>query len=116
MPQFSANVAVDYDFPVSSLLNGFVGGNLMYMGSRVSDFVADLPADMSRAAMPAYHTLNLRAGMNYGDLTAEIYVKNVTDSYGLTRLYGETIGAYSPPLAAAVIQPRTFGLSISYTF
>lgn len=116
VPHFSANVAVDYDFPVTSLVNGFVGGNLMYMGSRVSDFVADLPADMNRAVMPAYRTLNLRTGINYGDLTAEVYVKNVTDSYGLTRLYGETIDAYSPPLAAAVIQPRTFGLSISYKF
>lgn len=116
VPRFSANVAADYDFPVTSLVNGFVGGNFMYMGSRTSDFVADLPADMNRAVMPAYRTLNLRTGVNYGDLTAEFYVKNVTDSYGLTRLYGETIDAYSPPLAAAVIQPRTFGVSISYGF
>ena len=116
VPRFSANVAVDYDFPVTGLVNGFVGGNFMYMGSRVSDFVAALPADMNRAIMPAYHMLNLRTGMNYGDLTAEVYVKNVTDSYGLTRLYGETIDAYSPPLAAAVIQPRTFGVSISCKF
>ena len=116
VPQFSANTAVDYDFPVASLINGFVGGNLMYLGSRVSDFVADLPANMNRAVMPAYHTLNLRAGMDYGDLTGEFYVKNVTDSWGLTRLYGETIDAYSPPLAAAIIPPRTFGLSISYKF
>lgn len=116
VPRFSANMAVDYDFPVTSLLNGFVGGSFMYMGSRVSDFVADLPTDMNRAVIPAYHTLNLRTGVNYGDLTAEIYVKNVTDSYGLTRLYGETIDAYSPPLAAAIIPPRTFGLIISCRF
>jgi iron complex outermembrane recepter protein len=116
VPQFSANVAVDYDFPVTSLINGFVGGNFMYMGSRVSDFVADLPAGMNRAVMPAYRTLNLRTGVNYGDLTAAVYVRNATDAYGLTRLYGETIDAYSPPLAAAVIQPRTFGVSISYRF
>lgn len=116
VPQFSANMAVDYDFPVTTLINGFVGGNFMYMGSRVTDFVADLPADMNRAVMPAYRTLNLRTGMNCGDLTAELYVKNVTNSWGIARLYGETIDAYSPPLAAAIIQPRTFGLSISYKF
>ena len=116
VPKFSANVAVDYDFIVTERLNGFVGGNFMYMGSRVSDFVADLPANMNRAVMPSYHTLNLRTGMNYGDMTAEVYVKNLTDSWGLTRLYGETIDAFSPPLAAAVIQPRTFGVSISYKF
>ena len=116
VPQFSANVAADYDFPVTELINGFVGGSFMYMGSRISDFVADLPANMNRAVMPAYHTLNLRTGMNYGDLTAELYVKNVTDSWGLTRLYGETIDAFSPPLAAAVIQPRTFGVSVTYKF
>jgi hypothetical protein len=66
--------------------------------------------------MPAYNTVNLHAGASRGGLTVEAYIKNVGDSYGFTRIASEVQNGYGPPLAVAVIQPRTFGVSLSSKF
>jgi iron complex outermembrane recepter protein len=116
VPEVSANLGVDYDFPLTTEVKGFVGGNVQYQGNRVSDFVSGTPAGYARPSMPAYSTVNLHAGASRGGLTVEAYVKNVGDTYGLTRIASEVQNGYGPPLAAAVIQPRTFGVSLSSKF
>jgi iron complex outermembrane receptor protein len=116
VPKFSANLSADYDFPVTAEVGGFVGGNYQYMGARVMDFEAGLPSNLERPVMGSYDTVNLRAGINRGGLTAEFHVKNVGNSYGFNRLMSEVIDGYSAPLAASVIQPRTFGISVSYKY
>ena len=80
------------------------------------DFISGLPAGDVRPTMPSYDTVNLRAGLSHGGLTGEFYVKNVGDSYGFNRLTSEANDGFSPPLAASVIPPRTFGLSLSYKY
>jgi hypothetical protein len=109
-------LAADYDFQVTAEVNGFVGGNFQYEGSRSIDFISGAPAGFVRPVMPDYNTVNLHAGVTRGGLTFEAYVKNVGDSYGLTRIASEVRDGYDSPLAAAVIQPRTFGVSISDKF
>jgi iron complex outermembrane recepter protein len=116
VPKFSANVAADYDFPITGEVNGFVGGNFQYQGSRPIDFISGTPPGFVRPVMPEYHTVNLHAGVNLGGLGIEAYVKNIGNFYGITRLASEVRDGYDAPLAAAIIQPRTFGLSISYKF
>ena len=116
VPKLSANLAASYDFPVTASIGGFVGGNYQYMGSRVMDFEAGLPAGMQRPTMGSYQIANLNAGVSRGNLTAEIHIRNVGNAYGFNQLFSEVIDGYSAPLAASVIQPRTFGLSVSYKF
>ena len=116
VPEFSAYVAGEYDFPVSSEMDAFVGANFSYEGSRYSNFVTGLPSTMTRTVLPAYRTLNMHAGVNFRSVTVEIYLKNVTNTYAFSEISSEAIDGFSPPLAAAVIQPRTVGLSISTKF
>ena len=116
VPKFSANLAANYDFPITADIEGFVGGNYQYMGSRVMDFEAGLPAGMARPTMGSYQIVNLSAGLTRGNLTAELHVKNVGNEYGFNQLFSEIIDGYSAPMAASVIQPRTFGLSVIYKF
>jgi iron complex outermembrane receptor protein len=116
VPKVSANLAVDYDFPLTAEVKGFAGGNFQYQGALVMDFVSGTPPGFERPSMPAYHTVNLHAGVSRGGITGEFFIKNVGDSYGLTRIASEVQNGYGPPLAAAVIQPRTFGVSISDKF
>ena len=116
VPEVSANLGADYDFPLTTEVKGFVGGNVQYLGARVSDFVSGMPPGYGRPSMPAYSTVNLHAGASRGGLTVEAYIKNVGDSYGFTRIASEVQNGYGPPLAAAVIQPRTFGVSLSSKF
>jgi outer membrane receptor protein involved in Fe transport len=116
VPKFSANVAAEYDFPVTAEVNGFGGANFQYQGARPVDFISGTPPGFVRPVMPEYHTVNLHAGVNRGGLTVEAYIKNVGNSYGITRLVSQVRDGYDAPLAAAIIQPRTFGLSIGYKF
>jgi outer membrane receptor protein involved in Fe transport len=115
VPKFSGNVGADYDFPVVGDINGFLGGNVQYQGKRFMDFVP-LPATVTRIAMPGYTTVNLHTGMNLRGVTLEAYVKNVTNEYGFTRISSLVKDGYDAPLAAAIIQPRTFGFSVINRF
>lgn len=116
VPEFSGNVATDYDFPLTGEVDGVVGGNYQYQGSRRQDFISGLPAGQVRPGMPAYSTVNLHAGISRGDLAVEFFIKNVNNAYGITRLLSELGSGYGPPLSAAVIQPRTFEISVSDKF
>ena len=116
VPKFSANLGADYDFAISDRINGFVGASSRYMGSRAIDFVSGTPATYVRPVMPEYHTFDLHMGATRGDLTVEAYIRNIGNAYGFNRLVAETRDGYDPPLTAAVIQPRTFGLSLSAKF
>ncbi len=66
--------------------------------------------------MPGYHTFDLRSGITHEGIDVNFYVKNVGNTYGFTRLLSELNSAFGPPYGAAVIQPRTYGLSISDKF
>jgi outer membrane receptor protein involved in Fe transport len=116
VPEVSGNFATDYDYPLTAEVEGVVGGNYQYEGARKQDFISGLPAGQVRPGMPAFSSVNLHAGISRGDLTAELFIKNVTNAYGITRLLSELGSGYGAPLSAAVIQPRTFEISISDKF
>ncbi len=116
VPKFTANVSADYDFPITGDASGFAGGNFQYNGARSIDFVSGTPAGYVRPVMPEYSTFDVRAGLMVSGLTVETYIKNVGNTYGITRLVSEVRDGYDGPLGAAVIPPRTFGLSISTKF
>lgn len=116
VPRVSGNVAADYEFPISAELAGFFGGNVQYEGARHQDFVASKPLGYVAPEMPAHTVGNLHVGVAYTGFSVEAYIKNVANSYGMTRISSLMANGYSPPLAVGVIQPRTFGLSLSKEF
>ena len=115
-PQFSANVAADYDFPITAELDGFAGVDYQYEGERQIDFIAHKPPGFVTPIMPGYSMVDLRAGLNRGNYSIEAYVKNIGNAYGMMQLVSQVRNGYGPPLAASVIAPRTFGLSITAQF
>ena len=116
VPKYTADVSADYEFPLTSEVQGHVGTNFRYLSSRRVDFISDLPPGAERPTMPGYHTFDLRAGITHEGIDVDFYVKNVGNTYGFTRLLSELNSAFGPPYGAAVIQPRTYGLSISDKF
>jgi iron complex outermembrane recepter protein len=115
-PEFSANVAADYDFPITAQLDGFAGVDYQYEGERHIDFIAGKPAGFITPIMPGYSTVDFRVGVNRGNVSVEAYVKNIGNAYGMLQLVSQVRNGYGPPLAASVIAPRTFGLSITAQF
>jgi iron complex outermembrane receptor protein len=116
VPTFSANFVTDYEFPIASEIQGFVGGNYQYQGARLGSFISGLTAGEERPRMPGYSVVNLHAGLNHGGFAVEAFIKNVGNAYGFTRLLSEVNSGYGPPYSGAVIQPRTFSVSISRKF
>jgi iron complex outermembrane recepter protein len=107
--RISGNLTLNYDFPLTTDVKGFVGGALTYVGDRQDAFSS---VSVERQDLPAYAKLDLRAGTKYDSWTANLYVNNVTDKRGL--ISGGVGNAI--PYAFYYIQPRTVGLSVTKTF
>ena len=113
VPKLAASLGADYSFPLFSSWQGFVGGDVRYVGDRVSGFVAGVPAGFERPVMPSYEIFNLRMGLKQEAWTVELYAKNVGNSRGITALRSLAFNGFSDPYAAAILQPRLVGISVS---
>lgn len=110
----SGSLAVDQAFPITADIAGNIGGTFNYYGSRFTVFAKTDGGE--RFKMPAYGTLDLRAGLMKGDWNLSLYVKNVFSQVGFMKGSArDTVnrtGAYD----AAVIAPRTVGVSLTRNF
>jgi iron complex outermembrane recepter protein len=106
--RWSGNLALDQDFPLTSVLTGFAGATMSYVGAREDGFT-DSPA---RQYLPPYARTDLRAGLKYDLWTANLYANNVADRRGvISGGLGEGL-----PTHFFEIQPRTIGISVTRTF
>ena len=115
--EWTANIASDYVRPITGSVRAFAGFTVTYTGARVIDFspVATLP----RLPLPAFTRVDLRFGANVDRLRTTLFIRNVADTRGYLGGYDWTSGiTNSPtgPFQAALIVPRTFGLSLSLDF
>jgi len=103
-PRISGNLSADDEFALFGDWRGFVGAAVSYVGGREGGFTGGTP----RRYLPVYSKTDLRAGVKYSGWTFSVFANNVTDKRG--RLYTDTTGF------AAIIQPRTIGLSAWKSF
>jgi outer membrane receptor protein involved in Fe transport len=124
-PEATLSLDFEQTFPVAASLNGFVGGGANYVGSRVGPFQGGPVQqtdgsflDQIRYPMAAYVLGSLRTGLRTTDGWAgTLYVSNLGNSRAI--LSGQTRGFTSAPGApfeATILQPRTFGVSLTKTF
>ncbi|MBB6250838.1 TonB-dependent receptor [Nitrospirillum iridis] len=112
--KFSGSLSADQKFRIMDGFTGFVGGTVSYMGDRYSVFPTKSTGQ--RFFMPSYATVDVRAGVTHDDWNLSVYGKNLGSEIAF--ISGgplDTItrtGTYS----AAIIQPRTFGVTISKDF
>ena len=116
VPRFSNSVNADYDLTLMGRFNAYVGASYRYIGDRPSAFATSAIATFVRPAIPSYGVVDLRAGVTYQGYALNLYIKNINDSRGITDLGGLQQDPGQNPYAASLIQPRTFGASISAQF
>lgn len=107
--RLSANTAVAYQFQLGELTST-VGGNVSYVGDRLGDFLTADPSP--RQKFSSYTQVDLNAGVAWDLWSVDFYANNVTDQRGI-------VGGGKGTLVEAafqVIQPRTFGVSLSRDF
>jgi len=77
--RFSGNLSLQQDFPIARDTTGFVGAMVSYIGDRSDVFTGTA----QRQDLPAYTKTDFRAGVKYGQWTANIYATNAFDRRGV---------------------------------
>lgn len=113
-PEWSANLMLDYEWALSNNATAFVGGNIRLVSDQPADFDSGYIAAFGRRAMiDGYHTVDLRAGIEFDNFSVTAFARNVTDSSGLVNvgLLGTRPGG---AIEVAPIRPRTIGVSLGF--
>jgi iron complex outermembrane receptor protein len=113
VPNISNSINIDYGWNAFRDYHAYVGGTWSYIGREYTDFSSS-PLLVSHFELPGYGTSSLRAGLEKGQYTAEIFVKNLGDVRALTAYQNE--GAPGGYGQGAIIQPRTIGLRLAYQY
>ncbi len=119
VPKWSTSLDGAYRWRAFSDYNAFAGATWSYMGSRFNDFstvesAAGAFEAEPRPELPSYNTVELRAGLESGRWTFELYCKNVGDTRGITYYVNETTPNYGGE--ATYVQPRTLGAAVTARF
>ena len=115
-PEWSANIAADYEWAIGEKATAYVGGGVKLIGDRAGNFDANYLATFGeRLQIDGYASADVRAGVNFDRFSINAYVRNVTDSRGLTSLGGFLLRP-GTTLSAAPIRPRTFGVTVGADF
>jgi iron complex outermembrane receptor protein len=117
-PKWSNSLDGSYTWRVSAGYHAFAGATWSYIGARANDFAASATVVNNaivfvpnpRVDLGGYNTLNLRAGLDSGRWSLELYCKNLADSRGLT--YYTSQGTANFGGALGIQQPRTVGATI----
>jgi outer membrane receptor for ferric coprogen and ferric-rhodotorulic acid len=104
IPRVTANASVRYDFALAGRPAN-VGFNLQHVGGYQSGYT---PA--TRRTLGDYTAMDLRFGVDIGDLTLTAFVNNLTDERPLlsSTLFG--------PETVSTLRPRTIGVVGTYRF
>lgn len=108
VPRFTSTLNADYTFSDVGLQPRF-GATVGYISERRSSF--DLSTSFPQHVLPAYTTVDLRAGVTFGSVDAQLYIRNALNEDGQFSAFSRNGTA-----RVGVLQPRTIGLSAIVRF
>ncbi len=127
-PEWSANLSADYEWAVWGNARAYVGGNLRWVSDQYSGGFSPAyrapTAFGERLEIDSNTTVDLRAGVDFGEFNVQLYAKNLTDTDGFNNLaYPRIVPASLEPtstgaslVTASPFRPRTFGLTAGFEF
>jgi iron complex outermembrane recepter protein len=102
-----------YTVPVTGQASAFLGGDVLYLGDRLSDFVAN--SSQTRFNLAGFTTVDLRTGADWKNWVFTVFARNVGDRRGIESVRAE-VASNRAPYAASIVTPRTIGASIAAKF
>ena len=114
VPKLSTTVSADYTASLSEALKLNVGASWAHVGARHATFIS-APGFSNNPRFPGYDTYDLRIGLRWSRYAADLFVRNASDSQGLTT-YRSITGFNGANGQGTIIQPRTVSLRFSATF
>lgn len=121
-PRWSGSGNLSWNHDLADGFNVFSGALLRYIGSRTNSYAGSPNTPLVR--IPAYATLDLRAGVGKDGKRLTLSVANLFDKRGYSDIYtfprfsaGVTAGALRPGYdQGGIIRPRTISLTFDATF
>ncbi|CAH0357250.1 TonB-dependent receptor [Sphingobium sp. CECT 9361] len=121
-PKYQIGTNVDYEFPISDAVNGFLGASLTYRSSTVSVIGGNLnPSTLTASAVGAaplfrindYALVDLRAGVESPDgrWRFSFWGKNVLNKY-----YWNNVVADFDTVVRYANKPATYGASVAFKY
>lgn len=107
VPKYNASAGAQYNFGVGENKTGFVAGDVRWVGSSYGS----LNPEQTDYRRPAYHTVDLSAGVNFDRASLTVFVKNALDDATIIQ----------HPQVASIVQgyrltPRSIGMSLATKF
>jgi iron complex outermembrane recepter protein len=109
VPKFLADAALSYSVPVSAAVTANFRADVQYRDATNSQTHT---ASTFNVPLAPYTLLNLRAGVDWNDWNATVFVKNATDK----RAQVDAIRSDQDPLGYITVRPRTVGVTITRRF
>lgn len=109
-PKWQSTIGAEYEHPLEARLTGHLGLSWHLTGVRYSDFDA---ASGQRRLKP-FSQVDAHAGIDFDRFSIDAFAHNITDARGIVNL--GFFGSVNGDVAAAVIRPRSFGLSLGYRY
>ncbi len=119
-PKISLGFNGDYNWSIGDK-QAYVGASLRVMGKQSGSFDADYrTANGAQRQLASYEVVDLRAGISFGRVDLEAYVKNLTDADGKTSTSAVTANGLpiypNGAIGTGVIRPRVIGVSLTAGF
>ena len=123
-PKWRGNVSADYEWAVGDNALAYVGGSVSLMGDQKAGFNAAFRAAFGgQVPIDGYATVDLRAGVDVGNVSVSLYARNLFDTYGLVSTEGfpfavpvDIGGSGVQVMNGAIIRPRTLGATVGFRF
>lgn len=108
-PKWQVTLGGEFEHPVSNAVKAHAGLSWHYTGHRFSDFD---PAGQRK--LKPFNQFDAHAGVEFGRFRLDAFAHNITNAPGIVNL--AFFGAVNGDIAAAVVRPRSFGLSLCYRY
>jgi outer membrane receptor protein involved in Fe transport len=112
-PKWGTSLDGEYDAAAFADYKYFVGATWSYVGARSTDFGSD-ETQLLQVRLPGYNNYGARVGLDNDRWRWTLYAKNLSDSRGISNYVSS--GAFNLNGGASIIQPRTFGVTLSTKF
>jgi iron complex outermembrane recepter protein len=112
-PKWGTSLDGEYTAPAFADYKYFVGATWSYVGARSTDFGSDETMSL-QVRLPSYNTYGARVGFDNDRWRWTLYGKNLSDARGISN-YGSSLAPNSNGVAS-IIQPLTFGVTLSTRF
>jgi iron complex outermembrane recepter protein len=115
--KWSANFSLEERFPITPRWQGSAQVIYGFFGDRYGPFNSVVPPapQEPQIFIPHYSTVDLLAGISDGRYAVNLFLRNLTDTRGITSLQAEG-GGGNGDLEATIITPRTVGISLTANF